>query len=191
MPGFAAAKTALEQSPPAGSLLASVPHTFSADALAGAWVTCYQFGQSQAPKCHADIAQLTAESDRHVSVKNYPPEPRSEGRASPFRNEIEAQLANRHLIGHWKNTNDTRYFGSLHLAVLPGETVMEGYYTGFSSDIQVATGHWKWVRLDPVSLTGVELSQVMLREPAVLRTLVENHSQYDAPLTLAAIGEDI
>jgi len=62
---------------------------------------------------------------------------------------------------------------------------------GFSSDIQVATGRWKWVRLDPASLSGVELSQIILREPAVLRTLVENHSQYDAPLTLAAVGEDI
>src|ERR1700690_3146225 len=123
---------------PAGSLLETVPHSFTADALNGAWVTCYQF--SRPPKYHADIAHLTVESDRRVRIKNYPPEPRTVGHMSPFRNEIEAQLANRHLIGHWKNVNDTRYFGTLHLAILPGETVMEGYYTGFESDIHVATG---------------------------------------------------
>lgn len=172
-----------------GRLLESVPHSFSADALHGAWATCYQFTHNQTPKYHADIAHLTAESDRRIRATNHPPAPRTEGRVSPFHNEIEAQLANRHLIGHWKNTNDTRYFGALHLAVLPGETVMEGYYTGFVSDIQVATGYWKWVRLEPGSLSGVDLSEVVIREPAALYALVENHSQYDAPLALATVEE--
>jgi len=173
---------------PAGILLETVPNSFTADALHGAWITCYQF--SQPPKFHTDIAHLTATSDRHVRVMNYPPAPRTEGHVSPFRNEIKAELANRHLIGHWKNTNDARYFGALHLAVLPGETVMEGYYTGFASDIHVAIGFWKWVRLEPESLAGVDFSTVTLRDPAELYTLVENHSQYDAPLVLTAVGED-
>ena len=69
---------------------------------------------------------------------NHPPEPRSEGRGTPFRNEIDAALAGRHLIGEWRNTSDTRYYGTLQLAVLPGETVMEGYYTGVGSDIEVS-----------------------------------------------------
>ena len=116
-------------------LLASVPHSFSADILGGFWVTCYQFESSRGIQCHADITQLVPRSDRQVTAKNYPPDPRTQGQASPFRNEIEAQLANRHLIDHWKNISDTRYFGSVHLAVLPGEMVMDGYYTGFSSDI--------------------------------------------------------
>jgi hypothetical protein len=66
---------------------------------------------------------------------------------------------------------------------------MEGYYTSFSNDIQVSIGRWKWVRLDGATLSGVELSQVVLHEPAVLHALVEEHSEYDAPLALAAVGE--
>jgi len=45
---------------------------------------------------------------------------------------------------------------------------MEGYYTSLSSDIQVDARRWKWVRLDPMSLSGVELSQVVLKEPDVI-----------------------
>ena len=173
---------------PAGGLLAAVPHSFTADALCGAWVTCYQF--SEPPKFHADIAYLTAASERHVRAANYPPTPRTQGHVSPFRNEIDAELANRHLIGHWKNISDARYFGALHLAVLPGETVMEGYYTGLVSDVHVSTGFWKWVRLQPESLEGADLAAVTLRDPAELYALVQEHSQYDAPLALGTVGED-
>ena len=98
-------------------LLASVPHSFSADILGGFWVTCYQFDSDRGIQCHADITQLTPQSGRRVTAKNYPPDPRTQGQASSFRNEIEAQLANRHLIGYWKNISDARYFGSVHLAV--------------------------------------------------------------------------
>lgn len=168
-------------------LLASVPHCFSVDILGGFWVTCYQFNSSRGMQCHADITQLAPQSDRRVTAKNHPPDPRAQGQAS-FRNEIEAQLANRHLIGHWKNTSDTRYFGSVHLAVLPGETVMDGYYTGFSSDIQVDAMRWKWVRLDPTSLSGVDLQEVTLNDPDMIHALLEN-SPNDAPLDLAAIVE--
>ncbi|MDQ3764130.1 MAG: hypothetical protein M3460_21840 [Actinomycetota bacterium] len=170
-------------------LLASVPHSFSADILGGFWVTCYQFDSSRGIQCHADITQLTPQSDRRVTAKNYPPDPRTQGQASPFRNEIEAQLANRHLIGHWKNISDTRYFGSVHLAVLPGETVMDGYYTGFSSDIQVDAMHWKWVRLDPASLSDVDLQKVTLNDPDMIHALLE-HTANDVPLDLAAIVEE-
>jgi hypothetical protein len=169
-------------------LLASVPHSFSADILGGFWVTCYQFDSSRGIQCHADITQLTPQSDRRVTAKNYPPDPRTQGQASSFRNEIEAQLVNRHLIGHWKNISDTRYFGSVHLAVLPGETVMDGYYTGFSSDIQVDAMRWKWVRLDPTSLSGVDLQEVTLNDPDTIHALLEN-SAHDVPLDLAATVE--
>ncbi len=169
-------------------LLASVPHSFSADILGGFWVTCYQFDSSRGVQFHADITQLTPQSDRLVTAKNYPPDPRTQGQASAYRNEIEAQLANRHLIGHWKNISDTRYFGSVHLAVLPGETVMDGYYTGFSSDIQVDAMRWKWVRLEPASLSGVDLQEVRLNDPDAIHALLE-HSANDVPLDLAAIVE--
>jgi DNA-binding transcriptional regulator YhcF (GntR family) len=171
------------------SLLTSIPQSFSADTLGGFWATSYQFSSKQAIRCHADITQLTPESDRRVMAKNYPPDPRTQGRVSPFRNEIEAQLVNRHLVGYWKNISDTRYFGSLHLAVLAGETVMEGYYTCLSNDVQVDAMRWRWVRLDPGSLSGVELSQVVLKEADVIHALLEDAAYDAAPLALAAVAE--
>jgi hypothetical protein len=69
-----------------------------------------------------------------VTARNYPPEPRAEAHASGFRNEIEAGLFGRHLIGRWRNISDSYFYGSLHFPVLPGETMLDGYYTGFLSD---------------------------------------------------------
>jgi hypothetical protein len=171
------------------SLLDSVPDSFPAATLEGPWVTCYQFDHEGVPQCHADIAHVTAGRGHHVTAVNHPPVPRTEGRASPFRNEIAGQLAGRHLAGHWRNTSDTRYFGSLHLAVLPGETVMDGWYTGLASDIAVSAGRWKWVRLDPASLPG-DLDAVRLRDPAALCGLVMGWSQYGAPMALDDVRED-
>ncbi len=171
-----------------GLLLDRVPHSFPADVLTGPWVTAYQFlHHGTETRCHADIATVTAVSDRRVRAANHPPEPRSEGRASGFRNEIEAELVGRHLVGTWKNTSDTRYYGAVQLAVLPGETAMEGHFTGVASDVHVSTGHWKWVRLDA---PGVDLAGVSLRSPPLLYDLVMARSQDDAPLTLADVRED-
>jgi len=175
------------------TVLGLVPPGFLADALNGYWVTCYEFrsgGQDGTPHHHADIARVTAESDRRIRAVNHPPEPRTEGRANPFRNQIEAELAGRHLIGHWKNTSDTRYFGSVHLAVLPGETVIDGYYTGVGSDIEVSVARWKWVRLGAGSLGSADLQEIVLREPSMLYDLVMNRSQFDAPLALADVREE-
>jgi hypothetical protein len=173
--------------PAVAALLDGVPNSFAADTLAGPWVTVYEFAHAGKPMVHADIATVTAGSDRHVRAVNHPPEPRTEGRANPFRNEIAAELVSRHLIGHWKNTSDARYFGSLHLAVAPGETAMEGYYTGFASDVQVSFGWWRWARLDP---GGEPLDGLVLREPSCLRDLLRNRSPSDAPLSVADIRED-
>jgi hypothetical protein len=173
--------------PAAPDLLEAVPQSFAADALAGAWVTCYQF--SDPPKYHADIAHLTVMPGGRVRIANYPPSPRTEGHASPFRNEIEAILAGRHLVGHWKNTSDARYFGSLHLSVLPGEQVMEGFFTNLMSDIDVGTGFWKWARIEPGSLAGADLAAMILREPAELHALLAGHTRFDAPLSLTELGK--
>jgi hypothetical protein len=173
-----------------GSVLGLIPPSFSAEALNGYWVTCFRFGPEPARKQHVDIAQISAESGRFMAISNHPPAPRSEGRASPFCNDLEAQLSNRHVVGHWKNSNDTRYFGTFHLAVLSGESVMAGYYTGFGSDIEVSTGPWKWVRLGADSIAGVDLAKVRLRDPVELGTLIEDHSQYDSPLTLTDIEQE-
>lgn len=169
--------------PIAPPLLAAVPPAFPAEALAGPWVTTYEFVHGGKPHYHADVAWISAESDSRVLAVNHPPEPRSQGRRQAFRNQIEARLAGRHLVGVWQNTSDTRYCGSLQLAVLPGETVMQGHYTGVGSDIEVSEGFWKWVRLEPdAGLTGI-----VLRDPAQLHDIVMSHSQPDVPLTLADV----
>lgn len=172
----------------AAPLLAVVPPSFPVDELAGPWVTCYQFTHDGELRHHADIAHVTAGPRGRIRAVNHPPEPRSEGRARPFRNEIDAELTGRHLVGKWTNSSDTRYYGTLQLAVLPGETVMEGIYTGVGSDIQVSTGSWRWVRLDPCAAT--EVGGVTLREPSAVYDAVMAHSQYGEPLTLADIGEE-
>jgi hypothetical protein len=66
--------------------------------------------------------------------------------------------------------------------------VMDGYYTGLSSDIQVDAMRWKWVRLDPTSLSDIDLQEVKLNDPDVIHALLEN-SPTDVPLDLAAIVE--
>ena len=124
----------------AAPLLMAVPPSFPAEALAGPWVTCYQFTHAGKPRYHADIAHVTVGPAGRIRAVNHPPEPRSEGRGRPFRNEIDATLAGRHLIGEWQNTSDTRYYGTLQLAVLPGEIVMEGHYAGVGSDVEVSAG---------------------------------------------------
>jgi hypothetical protein len=169
-------------------LLAAVPPAFPAEALAGPWLTCYQFTHAGTPRHHADIAHVATVADGRVRAVNHPPEPRSEGRARSFRNEIEGQLAGRHLIGEWRNTSDTRYYGTVQLAVLPGETVMHGWYAGVGSDIEVSAGYWKWVRLDAGPVPSP--AGISLREPAALYDLVMSRSQTDAPLTLADVREE-
>lgn len=167
------------------SLLDPVPGGFPAGALAGQWVTAYQFAHAGMVRFHADIAHVTAVSERQVQVVNHPPEPRTQDRSSPFRNQIEGRLFGRHLIGTWRNSSDTRYYGSVQLAVLPGETVMDGHYTGLASDIEVSACRWKWVRLEPGDMSGV-----ILREPAAVWEKVMDRTQDDPPLTLADIREE-
>jgi hypothetical protein len=76
---------------------------------------------------------------------------------------IEARLVGRHLVGHWRNDSDARYFGAVQLAALPGENVLAGQYT----------------------------SQACLRDPVDLAELLDAHSQpYSPPLPLAAIVEE-
>lgn len=168
-------------------LLAAVPPAFPAEALAGPWVTTYEFPHAGKPHYHADIAHIAAEGNRVMAV-NHPPDPRSQGRRRPFRNEITASLYGRHLIGEWRNTSDTRYIGNLHLAVLPGEMVMQGRFSGVASDVAVSGGEWKWVRLAPAEFD--EIAGATLRDPRELHELVMNHPQIDEPLTLADIREE-
>ena len=172
-------------SPGGVTLLEPVPGGFPAEALAGPWVTAYQFLHAGVPHYHADVAHVSAAAGRLIRAVNHPPEPRTQGRASPFRNEIEALLFGRHLIGMWRNRSDTRYYGALELAVLPGETVMDGIYAGVASDIAVSCEHWRWVRLEADGLDGTALA-----EPSALYELVMSRTQDDPPLTVDDIRED-
>jgi hypothetical protein len=173
-----------------GGVLGLVAPSFSAETLNGYWVTSFTFTSGSVKRRHVDVAQISAESDRFMTITNHPPAPRSEGRASPFCNDLEAQLTNRHVVGHWKNSSDARYFGTFHLAVLPGETVMTGYYTGFGSDVEVSTGPWKWVRLDEGSIADTDISAIKLRDPAELGARIEDHSPYHPALMLADIEQE-
>jgi transcriptional regulator with XRE-family HTH domain len=183
--GFAGAEERYGEGPVDGvtadGILGSVPPSFPVERLAGYWVTSYEFHPGVA---HADVAHVQAVSASRVHAVNYPPEPRTEGRAYSFRNEIDAQLVSRHLIGGWRNLSDTRYFGTFQLAVMPGETVMEGFYTGFANDIEVSMARWKWVRLEG------ELPEMTLREPTEIYQLVMQHSAFDPPLQAADIREE-
>jgi hypothetical protein len=168
-------------------LLADRPPAFPAEALAGPWITAYQFSHDGQPRYHADVAHVTAGPDDRIRAVNHPPEPRSEGRERPFRNEIEAGLSGRHLIGVWRNTSDLRYYGALMLAVLPGEIVMDGPYSGVKSDVEVSVSRWRWVRLDPGPVPAPAFT---LRDPHDLYDLVMAHSQYGEPLALASVREE-
>ena len=88
LPDFLVAVTAsLNSSSPIESLIATVPHNFSVNVLGGHWLTGYGFASAGGRLKHADIAELTPESDRRMRAKNYPPEPRTDGHALSFRNE--------------------------------------------------------------------------------------------------------
>jgi hypothetical protein len=130
---------------------------------------------------------VVAESDRRVRATNYAP--RAENRRLAFHNEIEAEVTNRHLIGHWRNRSDTRYFGAVHLAVLTGECVMDGHYTSFVSDVATNVGPWKWVRLDTMTNAPVDLKALTLKKPDAVHDALAAHTGEDGPIALDAIVE--
>jgi hypothetical protein len=59
------------EAPAADWLLGSVPPSFPAEVLQGAWVTSYRF--STPPKRHVEVAHLVADGDRKLRARNYPP----------------------------------------------------------------------------------------------------------------------
>lgn len=168
------------------ALFASFAPAVEPAQLAGLWVTCYVFDGT---KHHLDLSTITV-TNNAVTARNYPPEPRAEAHASGFRNEIEAGLFGRHLIGRWRNISDTYFYGSLHFAVLPGETMLDGYYTGFLSDSQVVAERWRWVRVEPQSAEGVDVNTVVLGEPRRIYDAIVGRSPFDAPIPLEQLTEN-
>ena len=75
---------------PGVPLLAAVPPAFPAGALAGPWVTAYQFshgGQAALPRRHRPRHRR---GGRARPGREPPARAPQQGRATPFRNEIEA-----------------------------------------------------------------------------------------------------
>ncbi len=162
---------------------------FSARRLGGMWATTYEFVAGGETRCHADLTILTAESDGRINASNDTVAARTEGRRRAYRNDIAAQLVGRHLLGEWKNASDERFFGTIHLAVLSGENVMEGHYTALAGDERVVTGTWKWARVDRNSVEGVDLADVELLEPRHVRSLIMRQDDDDPLLRLSDLSE--
>lgn len=165
-------------------LLSPITPAILAEELAGLWCTAYAYEGAH----HVDLTMITVSGA--ITAKNSPPDPRTEGRAIGFRNDINLRLAGRHLLGEWRNTSDSYYFGSVHLAVLPGETILDGFYTAVKSDAEVVADRWRWVRVEPRTEIGIDLANVSLREPSRLYGTIFGHDPYGRPIPLAEVIED-
>jgi hypothetical protein len=170
-----------------GDLLASISPAVEPGLLAGLWVTGYVF---EGTRHHVDLSTVTA-TDSGLASRNYPPQPRAEGHPSGHITDIGARLVGRHVMGVWRNRNDRYYFGSLHLVVLPGESILDGYYTGFLSDAAILAERWRWVRVEPGSAVGVDLASVTVGEPRQLYETLAGRTAFDGPIPLTEVTEDL
>lgn len=166
-------------------LLASIMPAVEPAHLAGLWCTGFIFEGAH----HVDLTTMTVTNGR-VTARNSPPVPRTAGQTIGFHNDIECKLAGRHLIGQWRNTCDSYYFGSIHLAVMPGETVMDGYYTAVFTDAQVVADRWRFVRVEPQSATGIDLHTITPGEPRRIYDIITAHDAYDSPIALAHLTDN-
>jgi hypothetical protein len=173
----------------AHGLLSEIPQAFSAQRLSGFWATSYEFHSRGEKAHHADISEIKPTSDRRVIVSNSEGVARTEGHKKSFRNEIDAELANRHLIGQWRNLSDTRYFGSIQLAIQTGEESMDGFYTALQSDVAVACGSWKWSRIEDDPRLKSGLSKIMLRQPREIFELLSRRRSAEGAIPLSEIME--
>jgi hypothetical protein len=167
-----------------GGLLASITPSVDPAQLAGLWCTGFMFEGAH----HVDLSTITV-TNGVVTVRNFPPAPRTEGQKVGFHNDISLHLSGRHLIGQWRNTSDSYYYGSVHLAVLPGETILDGYYTSVLNDTQVAADRWRWVRVETQSAAGIDLHTLALGEPQHLYNTLLEHAQYGPAIALAQLTE--
>ena len=166
-------------------LLADIDPGLDPAIVAGVWVTGYLISGGYR---HVDLSTVTVSGTRMMS-RNYPPAPRFEGHSTGHETDITARLFGRHLMGHFRNRNDRYFFGSLHLVVLPGESVLDGYYTGFLNDTSVLAQPWRWVLVDPRSVDGVDLKAVTLGDPASVYDTIAARNQFDGPIALAEVVE--
>lgn len=170
----------------AEDVLADIDPGLDPTILAGLWVTGYLISGGYR---HVDLSTVTVRGPRMMS-RNCPPAPRFEGHATGHETDITARLVGRHLMGHFRNRNDRYFFGSLHLVVLPGEAILDGYYTGFLNDTSVLAQPWRWVRVDPRSAEDVDLHGVTLGDPASVYDAIAARNQFDGPIALSAVIEN-
>lgn len=173
-----------QHTPRGGDVMTGVRPGVDAAELAGLWVTSYVVDDCH----HVDLSVVSATKDG-VSVKNYPPSPRLEGHERGYANDIDAGVFGRHVIGRWRNVNDRYFYGALHLAVLPGEMTMDGFYTAVLTDTEVGDGRWTWARVDTGSAARVDLTAVTLADPQEVSTLLSARTRFDGPVALAAVTE--
>ncbi|WP_433567443.1 hypothetical protein ACQP1O_20950 [Nocardia sp. CA-151230] len=55
--------------------------------------------------------------------------------------------------------------------------------------MEVVAEPWKWVRIEPSSLDGIDLAAVTLKAPALIYALLEDRSHTAGPMTLEDITE--
>lgn len=164
-------------------VLAGIGPSLDPALLGGVWATGYLISGGYR---HVDLSTVTVQGARIVS-RNYPPAPRFEGHSAGHESDVTARLFGRHLMGHFRNHNDRYFFGSLHLVILPRETILDGYYTGFLNDAVVVAHPWRWVRVDPHSVEGVDLGAVTLGDPGAVYDTLIGRNQFDGPLALSDV----
>jgi hypothetical protein len=169
-------------------VLSSIAPALDPTLLTGLWVTCYRVRLGSGLH-HLDLSTITVTGSR-VTSRNYPPASRFEGHPCGHETDITAQLFARHLLGHFRNRNDSYFFGSLHLAALPGDNVLDGYYTGFLNDTAVVTEPWRWVRVEPQSATGIDLNTISLAEPSLVYDAVAARTGFEGPIPLQQVIEN-
>jgi len=167
---------------PESGLLGSIPSLLNLDRFAGLWATSFVFDDTH----HVDLTTVVVDK-RGLTARNSPPAPRTEGRAVGYYNDLSLSVAGRHLIGTWRNSSDSYYYGAVHLAILPSETVMDGYYTSVLSDTQVVADRWRWVRVDPQTSLGVDLTNATLGDPAELYDVLTAHGPAAPPISLSRL----
>lgn len=170
--------------PRGGDVMTGVRPAVEAAELAGLWVTCYVVDERH----HVDLSSVSA-TRRGVSAKNYPPSPRLEGQELGYANDIDAGVFGRHVIGRWRNASDRYFYGSLHLAVQPGEMTMDGFYTAVLTDTEVASSQWRWARVNTGTAAGVDLTAITLKDPQAVAELLSGRTRFDGPVALADVTE--
>lgn len=186
-PGWTAAQLFGPDDRPAGNIPEPlIMSGLSVASLEGLWATAFRFDGGLR---HVDITRISAQKGIHLSAANLAPVPCSEGRANGFCSEIEADLIGRQLVGYWRNTNDSYYFGTVQLAVLPAETILEGYYTGLDNEVRVIASPWRWVRISQGSAHGVDLSKLAMRDFDTAYARIVQHTLADAPMDLREVAE--